>query len=247
MSISKCFSSYSWWFHGGMCSSFKFSIGFCCVYFLFLGASAAGIDSGFLRPTRKWIISGRLRCVIVSLGCLETVHSRLKNLFVGRGCYHLFFNCHFFFSPCSLEDLPCTHFINFPYLWYVFVHTIPVSTMTIHGLLTVLWFLANYSWDMNPSISWHKKLLSVSCSFWIREREKGYSLPWFEDPLWQPEHVALLLYFISPFSSLGLKSKIPQDSMLCAARVRKVLAENSFSYSWTVNTLCHCHGEGAWF
>lgn len=56
---------------------------------------------------------------ISSLGCLEIVHSHLKNLYNGTSSYHLFFNCHFF-SPCSLEGLPSTHFIDFPIFGVLF-------------------------------------------------------------------------------------------------------------------------------
>lgn len=46
----------------------------------------------------------------------------------------------------------------------------------------------------------------------MREKKRNTYLPWLEDHLWQPEHVALLLCSISPFSSSGLgkKKKSPE-------------------------------------
>lgn len=46
-------SSHSWWLSGSMCSRFKFPIGFCCMCFLFLGASVVGMNSRLSNTHKK--------------------------------------------------------------------------------------------------------------------------------------------------------------------------------------------------
>ena len=127
----------------------------------FLGLPSWASTLGIPRLTRNWVIHGPLRCIIF-LGCFKIFHSHLKNLFKGTGCYLLFFNCHFYplllahwtvWLPIILPTSPSVMcFLSYYVIW----------TMTIHGLLTVFWFLANYSWFMTPLIPWHKRLLSIS-------------------------------------------------------------------------------------
>lgn len=151
--------------HGGWilaCAHGSYSLlAFAMSASCFLGLQLWASTLGFPRPTRNWIISGPLRRIIVSLGCFETLHSHLKNLFGGTGWYHLFFNYNFPPPSCSSEGVLSTHFTNFPNCGMSSLMLCPVSTLTIHGLLTDLWFLANYSWLMTPTISWRKRLLLV--------------------------------------------------------------------------------------
>lgn len=85
--------------HGGWilaCAHGSYSLlAFAMSASCFLGLQLWASTLGFPRPTRNWIISGPLRRIIVSLGCFETLHSHLKNLFGGTGWYHLFFNYNF--------------------------------------------------------------------------------------------------------------------------------------------------------
>lgn len=149
-----------------MCSWFKFPIGFCRVCSLFLGASVMASTLGIPRLTKNWIIPGPLRCIKLSSSVILKPSIHISKTYLKGQVATICFSTAISVPPpqpsCSLEGLPSTHFTNFPICGVSSFRPYPVSTMTIHGLLTVFWFLANYSWFMTPLISWHKRLLSVS-------------------------------------------------------------------------------------